>query len=264
MAEWVQTVRGALLFNSALFEDFSGRRDAFLRGVLIVVVVALIATLPSFVINLANRLQSSPASALEIADANQQADRIFQQITPLLSGLSAAERGQVLAQIRQNFLIASAIGQRVAALPTPLLPQTVGKGLEALGNWLSVPFSGSFIPLAAATLGAWLGYGIWVILAARLLGGRGNLVGFFGATSLYAVPHLLNVFGPVPILGPLMWLVAFAWGLGIYIKATAASQQFSIERALLAVVLPALVAMALAIVLGFGLIALIALSAGGR
>jgi hypothetical protein len=263
MAEWIRTVRGALLFNAAFFEEFHSRRDIFLRGVLLVIVIALIATLPNFIVDLTNGLRSHPATAVEMADASQQLDNIFQQMTPFMQGLSAAERAQVLAQMRQGFLVSSEIAQRIGALPTAL-PQPIGRGLEALGNWLSRPFGGSFLPLAAAALGTWLGYGIWVMLAGRMLGGRADLAGFFGTTSLYAVPHLLNVFGLVPVLGPLMGFVAFIWGLGIYIKATAVSQHFSIERALLAVVLPALVAIALAIVVLFALVALIVMSAGGR
>ena len=54
-------------------------------------------------------------------------------------------------------------------------------------------------PLAAVALGTWLGYGIWVMLFAKLLGGRSTLAGFFSTTALYAVPHLLSFFAFIPV-----------------------------------------------------------------
>ncbi len=69
---------------------------------------------------------------------------------------------------------------------------------SAIGHWLSRPFASSPLPLAAATLSTWLGYGMWVMLAAKLLGGRGTLHGFFGATAFFAVPHVLDIFAACP------------------------------------------------------------------
>ena len=172
-------------------------------------------------------------------------------------------RDQLLSQIRQGFQTGQAIAARIEALPT-ILPRPVGRGLEALGKWLSRPFGGAVFPLSVATLGTWLGYGIWVTLMAKLLGGRADLPGFFGTTSLFAGPHLLNILGPVPILGPLAGFIAFVWGIGIYVKATAVSHELSTERALLAVLLPILILAVILIVVVFGVATFVAISASGR
>jgi hypothetical protein len=84
-------------------------------------------------------------------------------------------------------------------------------------------------------LGAWLGYGIWVMLFAKLLGGRASLASFFGATAIFVVPHLLLILRWVPILGGLLAFIAFVWGLALYVKATAVSHGLTLDRALLAV-----------------------------
>ncbi len=78
------------------------------------------------------------------------------------------------------------------------------------------------------------------------------------------MPQLLNIFQRIPFLGGLLGFIAFLWGLAIYVKATAVSQKMSIERALLAVFVPILVAALLVVVLGTGLIGLIAVTVGGQ
>jgi hypothetical protein len=263
MSEWVRTVRGALLFDTAFYHEFSQRNDVFLRGVIIVLLVALVASIPAFVINFANGLRGSAATPAEPNEISAGFDQALRQLQPALQNLSPDVREMVVAQIRQGFVMAVDLGTRIQRLPT-ILPRPIGGGLRAIGAWLSVPFGGSFIPLAVATLGAWLGYGLWAMLAAKILGGRSDLAGFLGTTSLYAVPHLLNVFSVVPVLNTIVWLVAFAWGLAIFVKATAISHEMSLERAVLAVFLPVLFLAAAAIVLLLLLAALIGLAMGSQ
>ena len=173
-------------------------------------------------------------------------------------------REQILAQVRQAFQTGAEIAAGMISLPT-ILPYPIPTFLQAIGGWLSIPFQRPGFPLAAASLATWLGYGIWVMLAAKLLGGRGSLSGFLGATSLFAVPHILNIFGPAPILGGIMGLIAYIWGLLIYIKGTAVSHEMAVGRALLAVVLPLLVLLVvLLLLLMFGVVVLIATLAGHR
>jgi hypothetical protein len=102
------------------------------------------------------------------------------------------------------------------------------------------------------------------MLAARLLGGRGGLAGFFGTTALFAVPHVLNVFNMAPYVGGVLGFIAFAWGAAIYVKATAVSHELSIERALLAVLLPVLVAFAIAILVALVAFGLIGIALSGQ
>jgi hypothetical protein len=254
--EFLGMLRGALTFNTDFFRRFHARHDVFLRGVVVVALVALIAALPLFVINLVNGLSTRGGQANEFMQQYQQA---LQRMMPFMQGVPP----EALASMNQGFEVGSEIAARIEALPTAI-PRPIGRGLEALGTWLSKPFAGARFPLAVAGFGTWLGYGVLVMLFARLLGGRGDMAGFFGTTSLYAVPHLLNVLSPVPYLGSLIGFVAFAWGAAIYVKATAVSHDITLERAVLAALLPLLVALTILIVLGIGLIVFIAIAAAGR
>ena len=97
----------------------------------------------------------------------------------------------MIEQIRENFRVGMDIATQISEVEA-VLPQPMGIIFEQLGVWASRPFGGSAgVPLAVATLGAWLGYGIWVMLIAKLFGGRGTLPGFFGTTALFAIPQLL-------------------------------------------------------------------------
>ena len=254
--EFLGTLRGALTLNTDFFRRFHDRHDVFLRGVVIITLVALIAALPLFIIDLVRDLSNRGGQANEFTQQYQQA---LQSMLPFMQSMPPEAR----AQMNQGFEVASEIAGRIEALPTPI-PRPIGRALQALGNWLSKPFAGAAFPLSVAGLGTWLGYGVFVMLFARLLGGRGDMAGFFGVTSLYAVPHLLNALSPVPYLGPLFGLIAFAWGAAIYVKATAVSHELTLERAFLAALLPLLVALAILIVLGVVLIVFIAIAAAGR
>jgi hypothetical protein len=167
---------------------------------------------------------------------------------------------QIVGQIKQYMQMGMDIATRVMTLPT-ILPKPLGGIFQAIGAWLSRPFGNAGFPLSQAVLTTWLGYGIWVMLFAKLMGGRATLARFFGTTALYAVPHLLNICAPLPIAGPLLGFVAFIWGAVIYVKATAVSHELSEGKALLAVILPLIVAAAVAFLVGMGFATFIAISA---
>lgn len=243
---WGRVMRGALLFQADAIGHFRDRADVFFQGFLIVLAISLFAGLPTLAINAANALSNRPIAAATSATSAAM-ERALDQATPLLQGLPDAVRQQIIDQMRQGFEVGSQIASQIGSLPT-ILPRPLGGILEAIGHWVASPFAGGGIPLAAATLGTWLGYGIWVMLAAKILGGVGSLPRFFGTTALYALPHALNILNPVPILGPVVAFITFLWGIGIYIRATAVSHQLSVERAFLAVLLPLLIAVVLLII----------------
>ena len=240
MTRWIRLFRGALLLDTASFVRFRNRGDVFMHGVLIVTVVALLAALPTFIGDAVGALAAQPG-AVNPRSPFEDMERGLEQAAPALSGVPVQATEEIVGQMRQIAEAAQEIASRSAALPTAL-PRPLGGVLRALGDWLSHPFEGSLLPLFAATLGTWLGYGIWVMLAARLLGGRSDMAGFFGTTSLYSLPHVLNIFAFVPVLGPLLAFVAFIWGLVIYVKATATTHELSLGRAILAVALTVLAA----------------------
>jgi hypothetical protein len=255
MSAWINLLRGGLLFDTATFEALRERRDAMLRGAIVIIVIALVAGIPGFISDLVNGIQAHPLSEAEASASVASVEQWLSTVAPNVSDTS-------LNLMRRSTEIAVQVAREISALPT-LLPKPVSGVLSALGGWLSRPFSGG-LPLAAASLATWLGYGVWVLLAAKLLGGRAEVREFFGATSLFAAPHVLNILNPVPYLGAVVGFIAYIWGFAIYVKATAVSNEFSIGRALVAAWLPIIVAILL---IFFGLLALIlwlAASGGGQ
>jgi len=100
-------------------------------------------------------------------------------------------------------------------------------------------------------------YGLLVLVFAKLMGGRATIQQMLGTTSLVAVPHLLDLFAFIPCLGSLLGLVAFLWGLVIYVKGTAVANEFGLGKAVLAVLLPVIIVfllvMALILIVIYGL-----------
>lgn len=239
MKAWLRDLWAAARLRTDVFAGLSARPDAFLRGFVVIVAVALVAGAPAFVLDLVGGLRVTEAA--DLVAARSEVLAALESVMPVLEdmGLPAAERDELLAQITQGLDFGLRIGAETAALPT-VLPQPLGAIFRAFGGWLARPFADSGFPLATAVLGTWLGYGVWVMLFAKLLGGSGTLHGFFGATALFALPHLLGVFARVPVLGAILGILAFVWGVAIYVKATAVSHGLSVERALLATVAPLL------------------------
>jgi hypothetical protein len=237
LQDWFSSLWDAARLHTPVYTGLAGRYDAFLQGFLIVLVVSLLAGVPGFVGEIIDGL--APAPAGETAETSEALREVLEAAGPWMSrlGLSPDTRAAVADEVANAYGLALQVLQEVDQLPTRL-PRPAGRVLEALGNWLSQPFSSAHLPLAVASLGAWLGYGVWVMLAAKMLGGRGSLHGFFGATALYAVPHVLDLLRWLPFVGALIGVIAYVWGVIIYIKATQASHSLSFERALIAVLAP--------------------------
>lgn len=261
MSDWLRTLWNGLLFRNEAFTGIRDRRDAFLQGFLIVVVVGLIIGLPTLIGDLVNGLRPN-AIEVEMDKAMSEMDQVLRQMQPFLGDMPGGTMDTIVAQIKENMTFGFQIARQIEALPT-ILPKPVNTLFETVGAWASKPFTEGGFPLAAAALGTWLGYGIWVMLFAKLLGGRGTLAGFFGVTALYAVPHLLSFFAFVPLLGSVLGFIAYIWGLALYVKGTATSHELSLERALLAVLLPLLIILLLVIIGATGLATLIAISVAG-
>lgn len=241
MKAWLRDLRDILLLRTEAFVRLSRRPDAFFLGFLAVVLVTTVVGLPGLVSDLTT-LRRAPEPA-DTAATLSEARRALASIAPALDalGMSPAAREQVLNAALQSFDLGLRLGSDLAALPTPL-PRPVGALFRAIGGWASRPFADSAFPLAVAGLGTWLGYGVWVMLFAKLAGGQGTLHGFLGATGFFALPHFLHLFDRVPVVGAVLGAVAFVWGLAIYVKATAVSHELPVERAVLVVTLPVIVA----------------------
>lgn len=263
MKAWLVDIRDALLLRSAAFARLQERPDAFFRGFTVIVMVALLVGLPAFVIDVVRGV--GPAPVVEPTELQPDVHFDREGLAPLLraAGLPDALIEEALLRAEESTLLAGTIATELQKLPTAL-PRPIAETARAKGRWLSLPFASAGIPLTAAVLSTWLGYGIWVMLVARLLGGRATLHGFFGATAYFAAPHLLAVFDRVPVAGPVLSLVGAVWGLVVYVAATAVSQRLSISRAVLAVVLPLLVLVILLSFMIFPIGLLAVLSGGSR
>ncbi len=244
MKTWLQTLLDALLLRGATLVRMADRRDAFWHGLVVVTVVALLVGLPALVQDVIRGFQ--PVPVVEPSEAQPDVTGSLDFIRPYLrdAGLPESLINQIVQVAEGNAAIAGTVAAQINHLPTAL-PRPLAQAFIAAGRWLSRTFANTPFPLAAAALSTWLGYGIWVMLAAKLLGGRGTLHGFFGATGFFAVPHVLNIFNSVPVLGPVLAVIAFLWGLVIYAVATGSSQRLSAGRALLAVFAPFVLLLAL-------------------
>ena len=248
MKELLQLAWDVLLFRHEAYVRHVARPDALKRGLALLVLVTLVAGVVSLVVNIVGGLKPVDVEA-GLREAEQGFQDFFESVEPFLDLPPGFTRGfeEGLKAMRPGF----EIGARVAELDTPL-PRPVGTVLTYLGQFLSLPFG---------RLAGWIGYGIWVLLVAKLLGGRATVSQMLGATSLYAVPHVLNILAPVPCLGGILGLVATVWGIAIYVKALAVANEFSLGRAVAATVLPAL-AIGVLSLLGLLVLLIVALTAG--
>jgi hypothetical protein len=226
----------------------------FFQGFLIIVAVSLLVGLPALLGDVAKAARPRLSEA-QFEESTAQIERGLKQLEPLLGSMPTDQRQQLNEVVRQVKAWIAA-GVEISNLRT-VLPQPLGMLMQAVGGWLSLPFVRGGFPLAAVSLAVWLGYGLWVMLLAKLLGGRGTLTGFFGTSALYAGPHVLTFFAWVPCVGAVLSLIAFLWGLVIYVKATVVSHELTVGRALAAVFLPMLV-IVLAVIVGAALVGALA------
>ena len=247
-SELVAFARGVLTFEDATFAAHLASRDALKRGLLLMVSVALLAGLFPFLSGIASSFRPVDMAAVE-RDVEKQIEQSM-QFNP------AWQDPHFQRTFKEYFQMGFAIARDIVEVKpnVSFLPPWLDRLLRAFGEWLSQPL---------AWLGAWAWYALWVMLFAKLLGGRATLERMLAATSLFVVPHLLDVLGGLltllggvqvagacfGLLNMLLGLVAWAWGIAVYIKATAAANEFGWGKATLATLLPVLVAALLAMFL---------------
>ncbi len=231
------TIKGILLLDEKTYQGLLAAENSMRYGVFVLIVCFLIAALPAFVGNFIDGLQPFTEE-----DATALQDDFLQGFDIAAQFMPPDEDFQLfLEQFRENFAFGTGIAVAVDSLPRPL-PYAVGGFFEALGNWLSNPFS---------HLGSWIGYAIWVLLFSKISGGAGGVNRFLGLTALYAVPNLLGFFEFIPFVGSIFVFVGVIWGWVVYIKAVQVSQEFSGGKAVLMVILPILVIFVVTLVISF-------------
>ena len=100
---------------------------------------------------------------------------------------------------------------------------------SALGNWIEWPLNWLMI---------WLGFGALVLLVVNLLGAGTRLQPFYAATSYAAVPLILLILWPIPVIGAFAAAIAVLWSGAVYTQATKLVTGLDGKRALVAVLLP--------------------------
>jgi hypothetical protein len=259
MTQLLTFVRGVLTLDDATYAAHVASRDALKRGLLLMVVVALLIGLFPFLSGIANSFQRVDVAAMQ-RDIERQIEQQM-QLNP------AWQNPEFQRMFKEYFGAFFAIGKDITALKpnVSFLPGWLERMLNSFGAWLSTPL---------AWLGAWAWYALWVMLFAKLLGGRATLERMLAATALFVVPHVLDVLvsligllNGIPFVGAcfgvvgwLIGLTAWVWGIAVYVKATATVNEFSLGRATLATVLPALLALLFVFVLMISFIILLVVS----
>lgn len=246
-------MRDAALLRQPALEAFRDRQDAMKRGLAILLACFLIAGSVVGLINLVSQVR--PFDAEQADQIRQQFSQSFDQME--FYGTLDPNAQVFLDQFTQDFEKGLRMGVEIASLPTAL-PKGIAGFFVALGGWLTTAFG---------QLMAFLAYGIWVLLFAKLLGGNGGVDRFFGLTALFAVPNLLGIFAPIPCVGPMIALVGSIWGIVVYVKAVQVSQRITIGRAITAALLPAVILIVVAVIVAFlgmiGVFAMVSQSVGG-
>jgi hypothetical protein len=246
MKALLQFAWGVLTFKHEAYTEHVARSDALRRALVLLVIVTLLAGFIPLVIGIVDNWRPMDPRAIE-QEMRQGFGEFFGTLGSFMDLPSDFEEG-----VEQFFEMVGPwiqVGARIDNLRTPL-PRPVTVVLNKLGEFLSLPFSRA---------GGWLGYALWVLLASKLLGGKAKLHQMLGCTALYAVPHVLDILGPITCLGGLAGLVATVWGIAIYVKGVAVASDFGTGKAILATVLPALVVAVLVLVgvLVAGILALV-------
>jgi hypothetical protein len=227
------TLWRTVILDNAAYEAWQERPNLFLRGIVLVVAVSLLAGLTSFGVNLVSRVRPVDVARID-AEVQNAIDQQF-RLNPSLQNMDPEARQMVDQTVQVVIPMINALVNVQSPLPHP-----IAGFFEAVGGWLTA---------GLAALGGWLFYGALVLVVANLLGGSARLPDFLGMVSLYAIPGLLGLFGPIPCVGVLLALIGTIWGIVVYIKAVTVATKLDAGRAVLAFFAPAVILILLAILL---------------
>jgi hypothetical protein len=229
MSNLLSTVFRTAILDDGAFQEWRERPNLFLRGVLLIVIISLVAGLISFAVNLVNQVRPVDVDAIENAVRES-----FEQQLRWNPGYQDPE---VREMFEEMIPVIISMATDLVRIETPL-PRGVTGFFTAVGTWLSQ---------SLAAIGGWLFYGALVLIFVNLLGGSAKLPEFLGMVSVYAVPGLLGLLTPVPCVGGLLALAGTIWGIVVYVKATTVTTGLDTGRSIVAVVAPAFALILLAL-----------------
>jgi hypothetical protein len=233
MSSLIRTLWRTVILDDDAYRKWHERPNLFLRGIVLILIITLLAGLISFAVNLWN--QVSPFDPQEIRDQIRQSMDLQYRFNPVYEDPEARE------MVEESIDAVISMVTDIMGIRSPL-PRGFGGFFTALGNWLT---------RATGAIGGWLFYGALVLLCVNLLGGGATLREFYGMVALYAVPGLLAILQPVPCVGPLLALVGTIWSIVVYIKATSVISGLDGGRATVAVLAPAIVLVLAGLLLAF-------------
>lgn len=225
--EFWRLLRGGLFLQDGVFVTMRDAEDGVARALHFIFTLGLIVGLVVAAAGLAKDLTSEPIG--EIREVRDTIDEVLTRLEDYDIQLFAnnRERDSFERNLDAGFGIAEEVMDLVA--DTTPAPQPVVHLLERVGKWLSYPFG---------WLGMWLFWGVITLLFARMLGGTATIQQMLATTSLVVAPHVLDAFSFVPYGGPLLQILAFLWGVLVFVKATAVANRFGVGAAVLAVLAP--------------------------
>lgn len=232
---WATLLRSTILDNKA-YEEWRKRPNLFLRGIVLILVVSLLAGLVSFAVNLATL--SKPVNVAEI---EEEMKRWFETQSQFYPGMQDPEVQEAMQAAMDQVV---PMISDIASIRSPL-PRGISALFQAVGGWMS---------RALAAIGGWLFYGALVLVVVNLLGGTAKLPEFLGMVSLYAIPGLLGLLNPVPCLGIILVLIGTVWSIAVYVKAVSFTTGLDIGPSLLAVFAPFLILVLIGLLVALALV----------
>jgi hypothetical protein len=202
------------------------------QGIGMIVVLGLLAGIPTFLANLWLGLSMGAAVPLATAAAS---------LADLAAGYPA---NSITNSIANTTSLLAGI--------EPRMPGSLAALLSAKGVWLNWPLT---------WLANWIVYGAVVAGLARLMGAPSNLQTFFAATSFTAVPLVLTGLSPLPFFGPLMVIAGMLWAFALYYQAVRRVTGLDATRTLLSLLLPVVVIAAIPTLLALTALLLFVLAA---
>jgi hypothetical protein len=243
MGSLVKTLLRTVILDNAAYEEWRERPNLFLRGVVLIIVVSLVAGLVTFAVDLVNRVRP-----VDMGRIQEEIDRSLEQQFRWNPGWQAMDP-EIRDMMDEMMELMVPMITDLTNVESPL-PKGVAGLFQAVGNWLS---------RALSAIAGWLFYGALVLISVNLLGGSAKLGDFLGMVSLYVIPGLLGLLGPVPCLGGVLGLIGLVWSIVVYIKATSVAAGLDTGKAVLAVFAPFIVLLLLGILLAILAIAWLAI-----
>jgi hypothetical protein len=202
------------------------------QGIGMIVVLGLLAGVPTLLVNLWLGLSMGAAVPLAAAAAS---------LADLVAGYAV---NPIAGEIANTASLLAGIEPRMPGLLAALL--------SALGLWLNWPLG---------WLANWIIYGAVVAGLARLMGAPNNLQTLFAATSFTAAPLVLTGLGPIPFLGPLAVIAGAIWAFALYYQGVRRVTGLDAVRTLLSMLLPVAVIAAIPTLLALAALLLLVLLA---